>query len=96
MSNCDKHLETTLIAGYCPQCEWNATGDEFLIIACGDHYHHICRWSRQFLETAKSIADGAISLLGYDQATVYNIYKGNASSALYIATPSGGKDMVET
>ena len=95
MTTCDKHPNTKLITGYCPQCEWNATGDEFLIIACDHRSHPDRKWTRKTLEAAKWVADLAATKLVPVKASVYNIHNGVASNALYVVTPSGGKDMVE-
>lgn len=44
-------------------------------------------WTRDSLEAAKSIADQAISKLGYTRAQVVNTFGGHRSNVLYLAEP---------
>lgn len=44
-------------------------------------------WTRDTLDTAKSIADQAVSRLGYERAQVVNTYGGVRSDILYLAEP---------
>lgn len=58
--------------------------DEFEITAVANN-KELRVWTRNKLESAKVIADKAISDLGYEIATVINIFGGHKSSPLYIA-----------
>ena len=68
--------------------------DEFEITAT-EHPHMETRvWTRSKYDTAKFIADSAITKLGYGKAVVINTFGGHRSDTLYEVSGSHSRDFV--
>lgn len=62
-----------------------ANGDEFAIVAFkADGKLHF--WTRNKLDVAKFIADGAVERAGFARALVWNCFHGYVSDVLYTAS----------
>jgi hypothetical protein len=64
--------------------------DEFEITATAPHME-VRVWTRSKYDTAKYIADSAITKLGYTNAVVVNTFGGHRSDPLYEVTGSHSK-----